>query len=1022
MKRLISLILITCIMILVITLSGCDFITSLINEFLNNDSESFVLVTFDSMGGSEQDPINVKSGEVAKNLPTPEKPYYDFEGWYTDSACNNPYAEEALDSDITLYAKWKATLYTVNFDTMGGDAIPAVYYSVESSLSSVLSEITPLWSGTANRFLGWFVDSDLTVALDLDTVGYKDLDLFASWELVAPENSININFVLSDGELSFEDAVFEKGAVIDRFPVASKEGHSLDGWYFDEDCTEKYENTSINEDTVLYARWQINFYNFALSNREDVGGTVSGIADGKYAFGAEVSLSFTPAEGYFLLGWYCDGVLLSEDNPYNFTIPAKDMVITVKYSQSSFYKFDKAKDGDLRIESQLSAVPKPYGNGITANDYVHGSTLKIKSSYLNSLPAGDYEFLLRAGNFCDYIQISVYSSDCNPQNLRFDYDRAYPEVKANFTCDCGGEHSISIDGKPAEIFVDQSILSFDKSVSHTLQISCSVGKGTAKITAAAPVCDESYLSKTFKVNGEIYDYYITSIEEMSKAYQYLINSPYSLDFNGYAGGTSIKVAFGGEIKALLDANRTDELLNMAMEDLSYSVSIRTGFSTLSGGNLMELSLFYDNLPAAEFTTGKEKEALADDRIFLTAGNRPNNYNGFAINSFEKTQLISNIFALDDLPYGVMPTFDSSAAGLEAKAVYEKALSICRQYIDDTMSDFRKVEVIYDYLASCITYDDNAVLIAELQADVSICASVSSARNVIVNKACPLSPLYVHLLPVYNLADLSAIKDGLYKYMNGVNFNSLYADELNLLQGQLESATTVSEAKSFVLECIFKTSSVYSIVSLPFEEESVAEMVSAFNVALKKMRAFTLAGSLLDEIAVCDGIASAFKLLCHIEGIECIEVSGFANEAHAWNKVCINGDWYICDATWGRSGNYISHAYLFVSDFDLMKEGRLEQNGEREHCIETLASGSYNYFTQKILAEGIDLVVTDSASLAEIISYYKALGVSTVEFFCDKSYDTVKNYIKNAMGSLHISGSYSISKNEAGNIFILVLPE
>lgn len=41
----------------------------------------------------------------------------------------------------------------------------------------------------------------------------------------------------------------------------TKVGYTFNGWYFDEACTQAYDNSPINADTTLYAGWTINKYN-----------------------------------------------------------------------------------------------------------------------------------------------------------------------------------------------------------------------------------------------------------------------------------------------------------------------------------------------------------------------------------------------------------------------------------------------------------------------------------------------------------------------------------------------------------------------------------------------------------------------------------------------------------------------------------------------------------------------------------------------------------------------------------------
>ncbi|XP_070543127.1 kyphoscoliosis peptidase-like [Ptychodera flava] len=74
-------------------------------------------------------------------------------------------------------------------------------------------------------------------------------------------------------------------------------------------------------------------------------------------------------------------------------------------------------------------------------------------------------------------------------------------------------------------------------------------------------------------------------------------------------------------------------------------------------------------------------------------------------------------------------------------------------------------------------------------------------------------------------------------------------------------------------------------------------------------------------AVCQGYANLFQYMCKLAGIECEVLAGASKglsfkpghvfktgsdglpdlgddpTLHAWNKVKLNGDWYLCDATW-----------------------------------------------------------------------------------------------------------------------------
>lgn len=88
------------------------------------------------------------------------------------------------------------------------------------------------------------------------------------------------------------------------------------------------------------------------------------------------------------------------------------------------------------------------------------------------------------------------------------------------------------------------------------------------------------------------------------------------------------------------------------------------------------------------------------------------------------------------------------------------------------------------------------------------------------------------------------------------------------------------------------------------------------------------GALVDGYAVCDGYSKAFDLLCYLAGIDCLRITGTAsnslgsNQPHAWNKVCVDGQWYNVDVTWDdpiSSRPILRHDYFLISDSRLAQD-------------------------------------------------------------------------------------------------------
>lgn len=105
----------------------------------------------------------------------------------------------------------------------------------------------------------------------------------------------------------------------------------------------------------------------------------------------------------------------------------------------------------------------------------------------------------------------------------------------------------------------------------------------------------------------------------------------------------------------------------------------------------------------------------------------------------------------------------------------------------------------------------------------------------------------------------------------------------------------------------------------YEQLALLQMELSTRVTYDKTaeRAHEAAGALLDGLAVCDGYAKAFKILCDAAGIPCVVIAGTAiqnetTEPHAWNYVQMeDGLWYAVDTTWNDDGESASSAYFLL---------------------------------------------------------------------------------------------------------------
>ena len=188
----------------------------------------------------------------------------------------------------------------------------------------------------------------------------------------------------------------------------------------------------------------------------------------------------------------------------------------------------------------------------------------------------------------------------------------------------------------------------------------------------------------------------------------------------------------------------------------------------------------------------------------------------------------------------------------------------------------------------------------------------------------------------------------------------------------------------------------------------------------KYYGYYLEGIFLDKFykkdmhAVCDGKSKAFVLMCGIEGITAVRISGEASSdgknfgGHAWNKVLLdlNGtgdkEWYFVDTTWGDVGDdskeFLSHAYFLLSD-DEVKNTHVEKTGHGY----PKAEGKFDYYAHETYtSSGTEynyVIANRNLAAQQMARALKTLPKSTIvefEFAFSLTKDAAENYAKEAM--------------------------
>ena len=207
-------------------------------------------IVFETNGGSEIGSTIVLYDNKLVEPKTPSRYGYFLEGWYTDKEFTNRYDfDSVIKGNLTLYANWIEATYTVQFETNGGTILSDIVVSHDQFLPQSATSTKENY-----RFVGWYLDIDLTIPFD-QTIGItSNLILYAKWEGIVCQIEFN-----TDGGSSISTINVNYGNTATKPQSPSKEGYIFAGWYMDSELTKSFNfGTVIREDYTLYAKWIVD--------------------------------------------------------------------------------------------------------------------------------------------------------------------------------------------------------------------------------------------------------------------------------------------------------------------------------------------------------------------------------------------------------------------------------------------------------------------------------------------------------------------------------------------------------------------------------------------------------------------------------------------------------------------------------------------------------------------------------------------------------------------------------------------
>ncbi|WP_337099389.1 InlB B-repeat-containing protein [Paenibacillus sp. YIM B09110] len=260
-------------------------------------------VTFDSQEGSAVDiATGVRAGTTVAKPTDPTREGYTFAGWYREAgyATEWNFESDAVNANLTLYAKWETEKYMVAFDKNDGSETTFI---TDLSWGDKISE-PPIPTRLGYIFLGWInMSNGLSWDFETDTVTESTL-LLATW--VSGVMTYTVTYDSQGGSAVASATGVSAGATITKPADPTRAGYTFTGWYREAGhvTSWRFGTDTVTANTTLYAKWTAIPANTYTVTFDSQGGSDVDSATGVSA-GATITKPADPTRaGYTFAGWY----------------------------------------------------------------------------------------------------------------------------------------------------------------------------------------------------------------------------------------------------------------------------------------------------------------------------------------------------------------------------------------------------------------------------------------------------------------------------------------------------------------------------------------------------------------------------------------------------------------------------------------------------------------------------------------------------------------------------------------------
>ena len=214
-------------------------------------------INYSLLGGTNDssNPTEYTIESETINLKPATKNGYDFKGWCNDTVSNDTIisaVRKGSTGNLSLFAKWEATKYTINYELNGGtnNSNNPNQYTIDTETINLKDP-----SRIGYDFAGWVCvheNGNQENSYSIVKGTSENLTFVANWQV----KKYTISFE-SNGGSTIEDISFDYDESVLLPDDPTLQYKSFDGWYFDEGCKNRATSfTMPAHDLILYAKWK----------------------------------------------------------------------------------------------------------------------------------------------------------------------------------------------------------------------------------------------------------------------------------------------------------------------------------------------------------------------------------------------------------------------------------------------------------------------------------------------------------------------------------------------------------------------------------------------------------------------------------------------------------------------------------------------------------------------------------------------------------------------------------------------